>query len=347
MSLHDLPPPRKRRRLGVWLPFAIAVVLSIAWTGWWLWARGEARAQLDAGAQSLRKAGYDVAWQEASLGGYPFRLDIVLTGARLADRSGWALETPRLEAEANMLALGHWMLATPQGLSVIRPKGGRIDVTGKLLRASLRSLDDTPPAFSFEGAELAFAPGAGAQPFALAGAKKVELHLRKGPDDEGGLFAKLDGGRATPGRLLAVAGEGKPVSFAWNSTFSKSSALKGDDWAGAVRAWSDAGGSIHLRDAGLTAGEVSITARDATLNVGRDGRLSGNLPATLRNGPRALLALGQLAAIPPETAETAALIASARQGLGQTALATVYFQAGQATLGPVAIAPAPKVYEGN
>ncbi|WP_091743088.1 DUF2125 domain-containing protein [Phenylobacterium immobile] len=344
MSLHDLPPPRKRRHIGVWLPFVAAVLLSIGWTGWWLWSRGEARAQLESGASSLRAAGYDVAWQDISLGGYPFRLDIVLAGARIADRSGWALETPRLEAEANMLALGHWILATPQGLSVIRPEGGRIDVTGRLLRASLRSLDDTPPAFSFEGADLAFAPGAGAQPFVLAAAKTVEFHLRKGPDNEGGVFAKLEGGRATPGRLFAIAGEGKPVSFAWNSTFSKSSALKGEDWAAAVRAWSAAGGAVHLRDAGVTAGDVSLTARDATLAAGRDGRLSGSVPVTLRNGPRALLALGQIAAIPPETAEGAALIASARQGLGQTAEATLYFQAGKATLGPIAIAPAPKVY---
>lgn len=347
MSLHDLPPPRKSLRFGVWIPFLLAIVLMVAWSGWWLWARGEARARLDSGAEALRTAGYDVAWQEISLGGYPFRLDIVLTGARLADRSGWALETPRLEAEANMLSPAHWMLATPQGLSVIRPKGGRIEVTGKLMHASLRSLGDVPPALSFEGADLTFAAGAGAQPFALAGAKKVELHLRKGPDDEGGLFAKLENGRATPGRLLAVAGEGKPVSFAWNSTFSKASALKGKDWAEAVSAWSAAGGTIHLRDAGLTAGDVSLTARDATLAVGRDGRLSGSLPATLRNGPRALMALGQLAAIPPETAQAAALVAAARQGSGQTAQATIYFQAGQATLGPVAIAPAPKVYEGN
>lgn len=347
MSLHDLPPPRKSHRLGVWIPFLLAIVIIVGWSAWWIWARGEARARLNAGADALRAAGYDVAWQDISLGGYPYRLDIVLTGARIADRSGWALETPRLEAEANMLSPAHWMLATPQGLSVIRPQGGRIEVTGRLMHASLRSLDETPPALSFEGADLKFAPGAGAQPFALSGAKTVELHLRKGPDDEGGVFAKLEGGRAAPGRLLALVGDGKPVSFAWNSTFSKASLLKGKDWADAVRAWSDAGGAIHLRDAGLTAGDVSLTARDATLAVSRDGRLSGSLPATLRNGPRALMALGQLAAIPPETAQAAALVAAARQGSGQTAQATIYFQAGQATLGPVAIAPAPKVYEGN
>jgi hypothetical protein len=345
MSLHDLPPARKSVHPGVWLPFAFAILLVIAWTCWWIWARGEARTRLQSGAETLRSAGYDVAWQDVAIGGYPFRMDVTLTDARIADRSGWALETPRLEAEANMLSPGHWMLATPKGLTFIRPKGGRVEVAGKLLHASLRSLDETPPAFSFEGTDLTFAPGAGAQPFALTAAARVEFHLRKGPDDEAGVFIKLEGGKATPGRLLALAGAGKPVSLAWNSTLSKSSALKGADWTHAVQAWSDAGGTLHLRDGGITAGDVSLTARDATLNVDRSGRLAGSLPATLRNGPRALAALGQSGAVPPETAQAAALVASARQAPDQTAQATLYFQAGQTTLGPVAISPAPKVYE--
>lgn len=345
MSLHDLPTPRKSARLGVILPSVLALVLIVAWTAWWLWARGETRARLEAGATALRAAGYEVAWSEVALGGYPFRLDVTLTDARIADRSGWALETPRFEAEANMFSPGHWMLAAPRGLTVVRPKGGRLEVRGKLIHASLRSLDETPPAFSFEGTELSFAPGSGAQPFALAGAARVEFHLRKGPDDEAGIFAKLEGGRATPGRFLAFAGDGKPVSIVWNSTLSKDSALRGADWASAVRAWSEAGGTIHLRDAGITAGEAGLNLKDGTLSVGRDGRLSGSLAATLRGAPKALNALSQSGLVPPGTADAAALVAAARQGAGDTAQASLYFQAGQATLGPVAIAPAPKVYE--
>lgn len=345
MSLHDLPAPRKPVRLGVILPGLLAVVLVAAWTAWWLWARGEVRARLDAGAQALRAAGYELAWDDMALGGYPFRMDVTLTGARIADRSGWALETPRFEAEANMLSPGHWILAAPQGLTVVRPKGGRLEVRGKVIHASLRSLDQTPPAFSFQGTDLTFAPGAGAQPFALAGAAKLEFHLRKGPDDQAGVFARLEGGRPTPGRFLAVAGDGKPVSMVWNSTLDKDASLRGRDWGHAVRAWTEAGGTLRLRDAGLTAGDAGLNLKDGNLGVGRDGRLSGSLTATLRGAGKAIGALAQAGLIPPETAAAATLVASARQGAGDTAQVSLYFQAGQATLGPVAIAPAPKVYE--
>jgi len=44
-------------------------------------------------------------------------------------------------------------------------------------------------------------------------------------------------------------------------------------------------------------------------------------------------------------AEVAAAVAAAREGTGDVAAATINFEAGQTTLGPVAIAPAPKVYE--
>jgi hypothetical protein len=44
-----------------------------------------------------------------------------------------------------------------------------------------------------------------------------------------------------------------------------------------------------------------------------------------------------------DTANAASAVAQARQA-GDVAHATLYFEAGQTTLGPVALGPAPKVY---
>jgi hypothetical protein len=57
-----------------------------------------------------------------------------------------------------------------------------------------------------------------------------------------------------------------------------------------------------------------------------------------------LAAFGQAGLIPPETVALASAVALARQGAGDTAAATVNFQAGRTTLGPVALGAAPKVY---
>jgi len=345
MSLHDLPPPRKRHRLGLYIPFVLLLLAIAAWTVFWFWARGEAASRMDAGAAALRSAGYEISWKTRGVGGYPFRLNMTLTDARIREPSGWGLQAPVIEGQAFMHAPNHWIVAAPDGLTFIRPLGGPVAVKGDLIRASLSDLDKRPPSFSFEGVKLTFAPGPGAQPFALTSADRVEFHLRPGPDDEGGVFLKVDNGKARLAGLFARIAGDKPISIEWNSTLSNMTAFTGPTWPAAVRNWTDAGGRMTVRRGGLTAGEAAIGATGGVLSVGPDGRLRGVLDVTLRRAPEALGAMGDTGVIPPETAQAATAVAEARQGTGEVARATLNFQAGQTTLGPVAIGPAPKVYE--
>ena len=91
MSLHDLPAPRKRRRLGLYLPFVLLLAAVVGWTAYWLYARSETRVQMDAAVAGLKAAGYEVSWGERGIGGYPFRMNGTLTDARVREPSGWAL----------------------------------------------------------------------------------------------------------------------------------------------------------------------------------------------------------------------------------------------------------------
>lgn len=346
MSVPDPTAPRKLSRLRLYITFGLAFILVIAWSAAWIWASGETRRRMDAGVDALRRAGYEVAWKDRAIGGYPFRLDVTLTEARVRDRSGWALEAPRLEAEAFMHAPTNWVLAAPDGATFVRPVGGPVRVTGKLVRASLSHLTNTPPNISFEGVDLAFQPAAGAQPFALQTAQRVEFHLRQAPaevGDEAGVWLMVKDGKARLSGLLGrIAGE-KPISIEWDGRMSKISAFRGDDWAGAVRNWTAAGGQMNVKRGGLTAGDALIGVNSGVLRVGPDGRAHGVLDVSLRQAPRALGAMGSTGTIPQDRADAAAAVAAARQE-GDVARATLNFEAGQTTLGPVAIAPAPKVY---
>ncbi len=346
MSLHDLPPPRKRRWLGLVIPWVIAALLVIGWTGAWFWARGEAEARMDAAVETLRKAGYQVSWKSRAVGGYPFRLSVSLEEPRILEPAGWGLEAPRLEADARISSPTSWMIAAPDGLTFVRPVGGPVRVQGKVVRASLTHPTEVPPRLSFEGVDLTFQPGAGAQPFGLEAAKRVEFHLRGNRDlDEALISLKVDDGKARLSGLLGrIAGE-RPVSIVWNATLSKIAAFRGADWADAVRNWLGAGGRMSLRQAGITAGEAVLGSNSGNFGVGSDGRLSGSMEVTLRQAPRALGAMGDTGVIPQERAAAAAAVAAAREGAGEAASATIHFQAGQTTLGPVALGPAPKVYE--
>ena len=343
MSVPDPVPPRKPRRFWLYFPFVLTLIAAAAWSVGWAWARDRVNQGIAEETASLRNAGYQLSWRDQTVGGYPFRLDVTLLDASIRDPSGWGLSSPRFEAESNMLAPGHWVMATPQGLTFTRPRGGPVAVTGKLLHASVRQLDKTPPAFSFEGVKLAFAPEPGAQPFSLASAERVEVHLRAGPDDEGGVFLRVDKATGNPGALLGRVAGAKSIAMVLNATLSRVSGLKGAGWAEAARRWSEGGGLINLREAGVTAGDVALRLQPGKLSVGADGRMRGSLDMSLTGAGPAISALGASGVIAPEAAAAAGAVAAARLD-GGAVRARLNFEAGVVTFGPVALGPAPKVY---
>ncbi|HET6971285.1 MAG TPA: DUF2125 domain-containing protein [Phenylobacterium sp.] len=339
--------PRKPSRLGLYGPFILLLIFVAVWSVAWFRARAEVVRRLDEGAAALRRGGYELSWGERAVGGYPFRLDVTLTDAHIRDRSGWALQAPKVEAEAFMHAPTHWVVAAPQGLTFVRPLGGPVRVTGRLIRMSLSHFDNWPPNLSFEGTGLAFAAAPGATPFGLSAADRVEFHLRQAPaalGDEGGAWLSVTNGKARFSGLLGRIAGDKPISIEWDGRLSKMSALRGRSWADAVQRWTAAGGRMSVKRGGLTAGDALIGVNSGDLGVSAEGRLSGVLDVSLRQAPRALGELGATGAIPADRAEAAAEVARARQGAGDVAHATLNFEAGRTTLGPVAISPAPKVF---
>ncbi len=338
------PEPPRKSRLGLYLPFGALAVGMVVWSLVWVQVQGTTKARMDAAVVQMKAAGYDLSWKDRKIGGYPFRISVVLSEARLREPSGWAMSTPLLETEAYIYAPGHWVMATPQGLTLTRPVGGPVEISGDVLHASLSDLDKGFPSLSMEGRKLRFAAAPGALPFALTTAEKAEFHLRPGPDDQGALLFRVDGGKATPGGLIGRIAADKPVAIIWDSIINKAGSLKGTSWSDAVRNWNRAGGQATVRQAGLTAGALVLGSNSGLVSVGSDGRMRGNLDISLRNGTAGLAALAEVGAISVETAEAAAIVTQARQGNGQVAQARISFEAGRTTLGPVALGPAPKIY---
>ena len=198
--------PIKPRRWGLYAPFVVLAIAAVVWSLFWVQMRSQVLSAMDMRVQALRQAGYQLDWKSRKLDGYPFRLDITLTEVQVRDPSGWGLDMPRLEAEAYLHSAGHWVMAAPDGLTLARPLAGRLTVRGEVLRASLSQTASHPPRFSFEGLKLTFAPQAGAQAFPLLTADRLEFHTRPGPDDQGAILAKLDGGQASGGALSVIAG---------------------------------------------------------------------------------------------------------------------------------------------
>ncbi len=292
------------------------ILVVVGWSIGWFWLRGEAVGRMDAGVAQLRKAGYDIAWRERKIGGFPFRLDVTLQDARIAEPSGWAVSSDEIKAEAWIYRLDHWVAVLPKGLTLGRPEGGPVVVQAKALRASLAGLDQRPPRLSVEGVNLTFTASPGAKPYPIETAEGLQLHLRPGPDDQGGVLFKLDRAKLRLTGLPERVAQGKPVTVTWDLILARMSAFDGPSWREAARNWDQAGGVVTVREASIRGGDALLTAQGGPLRVGEDGRLEGELKAKLKDADSGVQALG----------------------------GTVVMSGGKATLGPLEIGPSPRVF---
>lgn len=347
MTLPKIEPARKPRRVFLYAPFAALALAVLAWVGGWSWMRDEVFRHMDQSARTLGESGWRVDWAGRSMSGFPFRLDLEVTAPRVREVSGWGLAAPRLKAEAFVFSADHWIVVAPDGVTLTRRVGGPVSVAAKALRASLSAASDHPPRLSVEGLDLAFAPGPGGAPVAVTSARELHIHTKAGPDDQGAAYFELDAARTDGNGLLAALAAGAPADLTADAIFSHASALSGQGIAGALGGWRAAGGGLTLRQLALRAGRTSAVARSGSLAIGADGRLKGTLDLTLTPAAAFLDTLAVRGALTAEAARAAQAELNAHaQGAGPAGGAAVSldFQAGQTTLGPVAIGPAPRVY---
>jgi hypothetical protein len=334
---------KKPKRFWLFAPFVLLALAAVAYGGWWAVASNRLGATIDARAGALREAGYVVELSGRRISGFPFRMKLAFSEARIASPSGWALAVPGLAAEAYLHDLGHWVLVAPQGLTFVRPQGGAVAVRGQSLRASIAGVNAAPWRVVMQGRKAVLTPAPGARPFSLAGAELIELYLRPSPQPgEGMVLFRIEGGKAQPGSLLGrIAGEGA-VTAALEGRLTKVATFGGADWGQAVRAWSRSGGVLNNVGGTAAAGGFAVKAAGGTLGVGTDGRLVGAVPLELRQAGRALTALADTKALDPAAAGSAAAVAAAR-AQGEAATVNLVFQAGVTTFGPVKVGPSPSV----
>lgn len=341
--MSDSTAPRKARRLGLVAPFILLALAVAAWSGWWLYLRGQVVSRMDAIAADMRADGYTVAWAKRSVGGYPFRISMTLDQVEIAEPSGYGLSAPVLEVESAAYSANPVGLAAPQGAVIRRPGNKAFAVKGKVLRASVSHLERTPPRIAVQGVDLEFGALKGAQPLSFSAMKIFEARVTPADGDKAEVFVRLD--RATPANnaLLMRVADGKPVTIGFEGTINGASFLRGAGWREVLQAWSRAKGSLAVRQGGILAGEADLSLRPSTLGVDDEGRLAGELSLSLSRAPQGVMALGAVGVLPQETAA----VASGLTGVelpGKPLEATLTFRGGQTWIGPLPLGPAPRVY---
>jgi hypothetical protein len=341
----DSPPARKPPlRFWLYAPFGLLVIGIVLWSLVWLAVSAEVIKGMDDAAQSLRAKGWQVAWTDRRVDGYPFRIDVTVDNPSLREPSGWGFAAPGLKAQAYAYNLDNWIVVAPSGLTLQRPTGGAVAITG-LLRASFAGFERSPPRVAVEGVDLAFAPQPGGAPFFLTRAANLGLFIR--PFEGGQVEAALryDGGQSAPNTLLGRLTSGRPSAMIGDVLISQAAALTGPDSVSAIRAWSAAGGHLQIVRWGLAGDGAWLGVTPTSLSVDANGRLSGDLSVVAHDAPRAIRALGQGGGtVSALAAEGAADLVAFQSGGAPTARFALRFEDGMTKVGPIPIVPAPKFY---
>ena len=343
--------PRRHSRVGLYAPFILVLFALALWTVWWFVLAGQVRQQLDGQAETLRKAGWSVAYTHGGVGGWPFRSRMVLNDVRVAAPSGHAVATPRLVAQANAWQPNTWVMLAPEGLTLTRAAKGDVKVTGLAIRASVHGLTQRWPNIAVELAQPVFTPQPGAEAFPISRAKGIEFYMRPhiGPATQPGvednvdvLFRLIEGHGRSGGPVEGMAQSGV-LTAQIEAVIEHADRLAGPDAAGVLSAWSRAGGRFSAVRGEIRAGESGALLSSDLLFARADGRLEGQLALKAQKPLPAIAGLARSGSGVNPVAAAGAAAASASGGQGDVDL-TLVFRDGQTYLGPFALAPEPKLF---
>jgi hypothetical protein len=339
MSASDVKPVRRR---SLYLPFLLVAMALAAWTVWWFILADQIEKQSDRVAAQMRTAGYKVSFAERSITGWPFRAFVQFRDVQIIAPSGHGFSAPRLAAEAEAYAIDKWVIAAPEGLVLSRGFKGKTRVEAFAIRGSV-SAGGSVPNVAIELRKPVFTALPESEPFPLASAELIDFYVRPkaGAQGDGDFLFRIKEGRGSPEGVVSWIAGGGSLSAQVAGSVLQLDALRGAGWGQAVKNWSAKGGAITAVKGEAKAGEVVANAASGALKVGADGRLLGDVALELDGGPAALMAIARAPKVNPGAATAAAAGAAAQ---GDKARFMLSFTAEGTRLGPLRLAPAPKVF---
>lgn len=342
--------PYRHPRRGIIGPFLLVGIILAAWTGWWFYLVQQVETRLDAQVVALRQDGWTVRHGEVRTTGWPFRARVSIPQADILAPSGHGVAAPELVAEANAWNPDHWVILAPEGLTLTRAEKGKVGITGAALRMSASHLRRRFPDLRLELIRAVFTPAAGADPFPIASAERIQMetrpHLTDGQPatDELDVVFNLVEARGRQGGPVEGATQDGTLTLALEGTVQQASRLTGPNAAGVFSNWSRAGGRFTAVRGELTAGESRALLTSEALTADAAGRLTGELALTAEKpGPVISgMASSQSGAVNRAGALGAAAATTASGD--QPVALTLSFREGRTWLGPFALAPAPKLF---
>lgn len=280
MSATAEPAPTRRpyRRWRLFLPFAVLLALAVLWSIGWLVLRGRAEAFVDAWFAREREAGRAWSCPDRSIGGYPFRFEVVCPSLAF-ERADFAWRTGRVVAVAQVYQPSLVIVEAAGPFEVSRgPLTAK--VAWSLLQASLHLSGPRVQRFSLSVDGLSGSANAGADPVAFT-AKHIEFHGRPNPGrfaDEGAVDVNLRAEAASVPALDPLLGGPEPAEVALDATASRAAGFGGRPMPVELERWRRDGGAIDLTLLSIAKGPRRLRLK-GNLMLDEGHRVAGRLDA--------------------------------------------------------------------
>jgi hypothetical protein len=296
-------------RIFMYGPVALLALLVAGYSLYWQASADALRVGLDAANGREIMPGVTFAFAEKTVGGYPFRLDAVLSGVTFAHQGAQgetAWRTEKLALLMQSYGAGHFLFEAAGLQSFAWPDANGISrvlyVTPGTARASAILEDGKLQRFDLDVAEAEAKDAAlSAPPGRNVAVKRAQFHLRAREDHAIDVAIKLEGARIGPG-FTPVLGPNLPL-FMLKGSLSHGEMLETlladkDSAANACEAWRKAGGAFDVSGLSLKWGD---TIADATATFAFDGdhRVMGAIDGFL-SGRQALTEAAQHAVQLPQ-----------------------------------------------
>lgn len=104
-------------RLGLYLPWALFLLLCAGWSAYWFIAKDAAIRATDAAIARVNAAGGEAGYASLRAGGFPLRLTLTLEEARLAPSPDLSFGAKRLPVSVNLTNPRHIIVGLADGFS--------------------------------------------------------------------------------------------------------------------------------------------------------------------------------------------------------------------------------------
>ncbi|MGO4673282.1 DUF2125 domain-containing protein [Bosea sp. 2YAB26] len=280
----DLPSERRRGRFWLYAPFALLVLLALAWSGFWFVVKGRVVEGLDRVVAREAQMGRTWTCSDRSVAGFPFRIEVRCAGLTLTS-SRWGdtvkVETGPSVAVGQIYTPGLVILEVKGPLQAALPEGRKLDLGWSQLEASLALKEREPERFSMvlvEPNATLTAPGASDETWR---ANQLDVHLRRNParfaTEQVADLALTAKGSVLPA-LDALLGTTEPGDVEMQASLTQSLAFKAGFNPDALEAWRTTGGQIELMRLLMTKGAARLEASGRLL-LDQTHRLSGQIDA--------------------------------------------------------------------